>query len=237
MHPILAKFGVITIYSYGVMVAAGFGLASFFIYKRAEKFGLNKDKILDFLIIILVAGILGGRLLYVLLNFGYYAARPLEIPNLSKGGLVLYGGFMTALAAAAAFLKKERLNFWAVVDLVAPYLALGQAFGRIGCFFNGCCYGANGAPVQLYSSLALIGIFLALRFWQDARKFNGEIFLGYCMLYTVKRFVIEFIRADNPRIFICFTISQIISIFVFMLALGLFIKRRSLWKEKNTGSK
>lgn len=227
MHPILFELGPFTVYSYGAFVALGFVVFTLLAQRRALVINLDAGKILDLNILILVFGIIGARIMYVLLNIRYYAANPFELADLSKGGLVWYGGVFAAFLAASIYLKKNRMDFWDTADLIAPYLALGQTFGRIGCFFNGCCYGDNGVPVQLYSSAALLGIFLVLRFWQDSRKFKGEIFLGYCMLYSAKRFAIEFIRADNPRIFACFTVSQIISIFVFTLAFGLFIRLRN----------
>ncbi|MDP3804358.1 MAG: prolipoprotein diacylglyceryl transferase, partial [Candidatus Omnitrophota bacterium] len=144
MHPILLKLGPFTVYSYGVMVAIGFGIFTFLVYRRAAKFNIDQDKIIDLTILILVWGIIGARLLYVASNLSFYLANPVDIVNLSKGGLVWYGGFLAALFAGMVYLKNNRLNFWEITDLIAPYIALAQGFGRIGCFFNGCCYGKNG---------------------------------------------------------------------------------------------
>ena len=253
MHPVLAKFGPLTVYSYGAMVAFGFGLAALLIYKRAPRFGLDKDRMLDAAVIILIAGIIGARLLYVFLNINYYAAYPLELFNLSKGGLVWYGGFLTAFITLIWYAKRKRLNFWNVADLIAPYIALAQGFGRIGCFLNGCCYGIEvppnfplcvvfpgeriaRIPTELYSSLALFIIFLILLAWQERRRFAGEIFLGYLLLYSVKRFLIEFLRGDNPRFFYGLTLSQVISIAVFFTAAAILAKKVIEWKRKNSGS-
>lgn len=254
MHPVLFKLGPLNIYSYGVMVALGFTIAAAFLYRRAPVYNLNGNTVIDYTILILVSGVAGARLFYVLLNVGYYAANPLEIVNLSKGGLVWYGGFIGALAASAWFVRARKLDFWAVSDIVAPYLALAQALGRVGCFLNGCCYGAvaepgafavvfpqDGAlryPSQAYSAILLLAIFVILRLWQDRRRFIGEIFLGYCMLYAGKRFVIEFFRGDNPRIFASLTISQAISIVLFTAAAAVFISRSNRWKKEiSSGSK
>ncbi len=254
MHPILFKIGPLNIYSYGVMVALGFAIAAAFIYRRAPVYNLDGNMVVDYTIIILVSGVAGARLFYVLLNIGYYTANPFEIVNLSKGGLVWYGGFIGALAASAWFVRARKLDFWAVSDLVAPYLALAQALGRVGCFLNGCCYGKvapAGAwavafpqdgtlryPSQVYSAIGLLGIFVLLRLWQDRRRFTGEIFLGYCMLYAGKRFAIEFFRGDNPRIFASLTMSQAISIVIFTAAAAVFISRSNRWKKEiSSGSK
>jgi len=251
MHPILFKVGPFTIYSYGMMVAIGFAIAVFLICKRAPKFHIDKNKIIDLCIIMLVAGVVGARLLYVLLNLHYYLTEPIEILKLSKGGLVWYGGFSAALLALILYIWKNGLNFWVVTDLVAPYVALAQAFGRIGCLLNGCCYGKEAAsysmfavsrcgdpvpryPVQIYSAIALFLIFLILRTWQDRRQFDGEIFLGYCSLYAYKRFLMEFLRADNPKILFGLTLSQIISAIVLVAAVIVFIYKAVEWKKSRS---
>lgn len=254
MHPILLKLGPITVYSYGATVALGFGLAAFLIYERAEKFKLEKDKVIDLAILMLVSGVTSARIFYVFLNGAYYMAHPLEVFNLSKGGLVWYGAFLGALFALIAYIARNGLNFWTVADLIAPYVALAQGFGRVGCFLNGCCYGtttnvsyplaisypaetALRHPTQLYSAVLLFLIFLALRGWQDRKNFNGEIFLGYCVFYSAKRFAIEFLRGDNGRVVFGLTISQGISVFVFALAFLIFIYKGIEWQKKSSNLK
>jgi phosphatidylglycerol---prolipoprotein diacylglyceryl transferase len=237
MHPILLKLGPLNVYSYGVMVALGFALATAFVYMRAPTFGIDRDNVVDLMILMLVSGIVGARLFYILQNIGYYCENPYEIPNLSKGGLVWYGAFITGLGSAAAYIRIKKMDFWESLDLAAPYIALAQAVGRIGCFMNGCCYGtamADGTlhPTQLYSAASLIFIFVILRIWQDHRHFKSEIFLGYCVLYSSKRFLVEFMRGDNPRIFFGFTISQVISCIVFVISLGTLIAMAAAWKKK-----
>lgn len=237
MHPILLKIGPFTMYSYGLMVAIGFAVSVFLIYRRAAKFNISQDKVIDLAILILVWGIIGARLLYVLLNLSFYLTNPLDIIKLSNGGLVWYGGFAAALLAVIVYLKKNGLNFWDITDLFAPYIALGQSFGRIGCFLNGCCYGISGFPIQLIASASLFIIFLILLVMQDKRHFAGEVFLGYCILYSLKRFIIEFFRGDNPKILSVFTLSQVISVVIFAAALALFIYKASTWKTRHSNSK
>lgn len=248
MHSILFKIGAINIYSYGVMVSLGFGLGAFLIYRRSQDEGFDKNLMMDLVVLTLLAGLAGARLLYVLINIGYYMANPFEVFNLSKGGLVWYGGFLAGIACAVWYIKQKRLDFWAVSDFIIPYVALAQAIGRIGCFLNGCCYGKAvpsdytfGAafpgmmslchPTELYASLALILIFIALRLWQDLPHFKGGIFTGYCLLYSLKRFSIEFFRGDNPEIAYGLTLSQIISVFVFGAALIIFLYKGRQWKK------
>ena len=247
MHPILLKLGPLSVYSYGVMVAAGFSVVAFLVYRRAPKFGVDRDAMIDYLVLALASGVVGARILYVLLNFGYYRANPIEILNLSKGGLVWYGGFATTILASIWWTKRRGVDFWSVADLLAPYIALGQAFGRIGCYLNGCCYGIPAPdnfifgrthPTQIYSSILLFVIFVVLVRWQNVRRFKGEIFTGYCILYSCKRFFIEFLRGDNPVIFIGLTISQLISAVALVAVLCIFKIKVDEWKKKvSAGSK
>ena len=250
MHPIIAKIGPLYVYSYGLMVAIGFAIAMLLAYRHANEFGVDKDKIVDFGIAILLGGIFGARLLYVLTNLKYYISHPLEIINLTKGGLVWYGAFLFGILVGIIFVKRNKINFWKGADLLAPYIALAQAIGRIGCFLNGCCYGGEVPssfifsvvfpgesvfrhPTQIYSSFILLLLFIILRAWQKIRRFNGEVFLGYILLYSITRFGLEFLRGDNPRIFSIFTLSQLISIPVFTVCSAIFIYKFSRWKKSS----
>lgn len=254
MHQTLCTIGPVTIYSYGVMVAIGFIVATFFIYRSAPAFGFDKNKIIDINIIALVTGIIGARILYVVLNFSYYMHSPLEVLDLSRGGLVWYGGFLAACISILVYTRYAGYNFWSLIDLMMPYVALAQAFGRIGCFLNGCCYGIEASaayplkvlypgeyiprhPTQLYSAIALFTLFVILKAWQERRRFPGEIFLGYCMLYSAERFMMEFLRGDNPRIVMGLTISQGISMVVFAVSVVFFIYRKALWKKSILSSR
>ena len=248
MHPIIAKIGPLYIYSYGLMVALGFAAAILLTYTHSSEFGIDKDKIIDFGIVVLLAGILGARVLYILINLKYYIIHPLESINVTKGGLVWYGGFIFGILAGIFFAKKNNIDFWSGGDLFAPFIALAQGIGRIGCFLNGCCYGSEVPsnyifsvafpgesifrhPTQVYSSLSLLLLFVILRLWQKKRRFTGEIFLGYVMLYSLTRFCLEFIRGDNPKILSGLTMSQLISIPVFVICLAIFMYRLFQWKR------
>ena len=248
MHPIITKIGPLYVYSYGMMVAIGFAVATLLAYKHADDFGIDKERIIDLGIAMLVSGIIGARIVYVALNFQYYMRNLPEIVNLTKGGLVWYGAFILGMIAAAWFVKKNKINFWTAADLFAPYIALAQAFGRIGCLLNGCCYGSAAPsgfmlgvvfpgesvsryPTQIFSAIALLLIFVILRRWQRKRHCNGEIFLWYGLLYSMKRFGVEFFRGDYPKILYGLTISQLISAAVFIICLNLLIYRRLKWKN------
>lgn len=218
MHPIICKIGPFTIYSYGLMLSLAFGLASLLINRRAGKENISPGIILNFSFSVLLWGVIGARLFYAIKNISYYLKNPIEIIMLQRGGLSWFGGLFFAIIFSAVYLKKRKLPVYKIFDLCAPFVALAQAVGRIGCLLNGCCFGRTLIPIQLYSSLALIFIFVILRFLQDKPHKEGGIFFAYLLLYSIKRFFIEFWRSDNEIIFLGLTLFQIISAVVFCFA-------------------
>lgn len=232
MHPIICKIGPFTVYSYGFMLSLGFGLSLILLNLRAKKENINADIIVNFSFTALIWGIIGARIFYIIENIRYYIKNPLEIIMLQHGGLSWFGGLLFGVIFSVIYLKKRKLSVRKIFDLCVPFAALAQAVGRVGCLLNGCCFGKVSKfglyfdayksiliPIQLYSSLALILIFIILRFMQDRPHKEGEIFFTYLLLYCAKRFVIEFWRADNEIIFLNLTLFQIISIAVFFFAL------------------
>jgi len=235
MYPIIFQFGPIRIYSYGVAVACAFIVATFLSRKQAQRENIDPEKILNLSICLVVAGVLGARALYVLQNLNFYIHNPLEILMLHKGGLSFYGGFIVSVISALIFLNLQKLPILKTLSLVSPYLALAQAIGRVGCFLNGCCYGKPTSsllsvyfpgesiarhPVQIYSSLVLLLIFVTLRLFKAKKTKEadeGEVFFLYCLLYSVGRFFIEYMRADNSPIFAKLTLHQVISMVIFFI--------------------
>jgi phosphatidylglycerol:prolipoprotein diacylglycerol transferase len=137
----LLKFGVLTVYSYGAMLALAFIVGTVLAAFRAQRFGVDKNKIIDSIFYILVSSLLGARLMFVALNWSYYFRHLSEIFQIWEGGLVFYGGLILAFIVSAWFIKKNNLPLGKVLDILAPSVALGIAIGRIGCFLNGCCWG------------------------------------------------------------------------------------------------
>lgn len=229
MFPIICQIGPISIYSYGLAIALAFLVCIFLATREARMKNLDPDKIYDLAFFVLIGGIVGGRLLYVILNIGYFIKHPFEIVMIHHGGLAWFGAFGFATLVGIIFLKRNNLPVLKTMDLLAPYLALGQAIGRIGCFLNGCCYGrpaewgiyfpahqAKLIPTQFFSSLYLLIIFIILKFLQKKNFKIGQIFFTYLLLYSVARFLIEFLRADTPKIIIGLSVFQIICIFLFL---------------------
>src|SRR5262245_53907284 len=141
MFPILLHLGPLTIRTYGAMIALAFlaSLAAARVAAHARRIG--EAFLLDLVAILILCGLLGARLLYILLNLGYFRQHPLETIKVWEGGLVFYGGFMLAALAGMIFTRYRGYPIDDVADCLAPSLALGQGIGRWGCFFAGCCYG------------------------------------------------------------------------------------------------
>ncbi len=141
MFPVAARLGSFTIYSYGIFLAAAFFAAILWTAHRARRAGLPGFSFFELSIYGGFTCIVGSRLLYVLVNAPYFYSRPAEIFRLWDGGLILYGGFISFFIFAAVYLRAARLPFWKSLDMGAPAIPLAMAIGRLGCFFNGCCYG------------------------------------------------------------------------------------------------
>ncbi|MGP0630495.1 prolipoprotein diacylglyceryl transferase [Nitrospina sp. 32_T5] len=249
MHPILLEFGIVKIFTYGLLVATGFFVGIVLAARQGQKEGLDSGRILDLCFYLLIASILGGRLLYVIVEYRYFASNPLEMLKFWKGGLVYYGGLMAAVATAWYFMRKFDLPFWKTADVLAPSIAIGQAIGRWGCFFAGCCYGVRTDapwaitftnldslaplnvplhPTQIYLSLNALVIFFVLLWVQKKKRFDGQVLLTYGILYSIGRFIIEFYRGDDRGYAVpeMLSTSQFIGIFIFGLSLVLWAKRR-----------
>jgi len=257
MHPILIQLKFLPVYSYGALVALGFLISFLLVLKRAKEAQVSADFISDLFLVILVSSILGARLLYVAVNFSYFMQRPLEIVMIHHGGLILYGGVITAVVASYFFIAKKGYPFYTIADLFMPYLALGQAFGRIGCYLNGCCFGKvtdaccavvyppNSLPfndhiekgmvgfdaryslpvhpAQLYSALLDLGLFMVLLAVDRKKKWNGQTFWLYVILYPVIRIVMEVFRGDTPAVIAHMTLYQLISAALLVLGVAGYV--------------
>ena len=229
MYPILFKFGFIQIYSYGLMIALAFGVSTALLSRQARELGRPKDFFWYFSVWVLLGGIFGGRLLYIALNFEFFAQNPREIPALWHGGLIWYGALAGGLLSGMGYLRSKKAGVIKTLDLVVPFVALGQAIGRIGCFLNGCCYGRPAKwgiyfpahkdyliSVQLISSLNLLVIFILLRLLQEIKPKPGKVLAAYLIIASFERFMVEFIRNDSPRDFWGLTVFQLISAAIFI---------------------
>ncbi|MBI3252095.1 MAG: prolipoprotein diacylglyceryl transferase [Candidatus Omnitrophica bacterium] len=224
MHPILFRLGPFTIYSYGVCVALAMLAAFFYTRKNREA--------QDLLFLLFLSGLAGARLFFVAQHPGDYRLHPWRVFWIQEGGLVWYGGFLTAVAVGALAVRARKGSVLKWADYFSPILALGQGIGRVGCFLNGCCYGKlTGAgtryPTQLYemSLLFALAIFLLLGSFKKHR--DGQVFAAYLGGYGAIRFLVEFLRGDQ-ELFGMFTLPQWISLVLIFAAffLNRFSKRK-----------
>ncbi|MBF0203139.1 MAG: prolipoprotein diacylglyceryl transferase [Desulfamplus sp.] len=253
MHPVLFKFGSITLYTYGLFVALGFLAAVTFASQRAKRYGIVQDEMADLFFLILITSIIGARLLYVILNFNEFSSDPFSVFKIWNGGLVFYGGFIVALLSAFIFVKKKKLPLGKTADIIAPAIALGHAIGRIGCFFAGCCYGqqcdlpwavtfedpASLAPLhvalhptQLYEVVANFTLFFILLSVDKKKKIDGIIFWFYIFFYGLLRAFIETFRGDPRGDFILNSLSVSQGIGISMSIAGLCMIVRLLMLHK-----
>ena len=211
MHRVLFQVGGLTVYSYGVMLAVGFIVATLVARYRFKLQYKNPDIILDFVLAAVVGGIVGARLFYVIGNWSEFRGHLGKIFSINMSGLVFYGGLVlgVALVVAVGFWKK--VKFWSIMDLAGLCLPLGLAFGRVGCFLNGCCYGKPTTlpwgitfptvaplvarhPTQLYELVLDLGLFAFLWWKRDSFSRDGTAFWLFALGYGSIRFFMEFLR-------------------------------------------
>lgn len=253
MYPILLRLGSLTIYAYGFFVILGFAIGTVFAIWRAKKIGISIpfERLVDLFFYSVLSAIVGSRILYGLLHFDFYRKNPFKIFNLSEGGLVFYGGLLLALGISILYMKRHQMPVWRLADLVSPSLAIGLFFGRLGCFFAGCCYGRETSlpwaivfkdpnslaplnislhPVQIYEAGMGLVLFFFLIWKEKGKRFEGETFWLFILLYSIGRFFIEMVRGDPRGFFLGDLLSTSQGIGVFLVILSLFmlfyLKRR-----------
>ena len=250
MHPILFELGPITVYTYGVLLAAAFLVGVKVAAVRAGSRGIDPGRVLDLGIWIIVSAVVGAKLLLLITDFEYFRQNPGDIFSLARAGGVFYGGLIAAVAVAIWYVRRHRLPLLPMCDAAAPGIALGHAVGRLGCFFAGCCYGRPASvpwavtfsdpfaasyvgtpigvalhPTQLYEAATELAIMAALLLSEKRwRPFPGRTFWLYGALYGVSRFVIEFYRGDERGTLLGLPTSQSISIGLVLLSAVMLIR-------------
>lgn len=233
----LLHIGPITIYSYGLMMALGMIAAVWLGMRRCPARGLNKDEIFNMGFVGIVAGVIGAKLTYYIVELPAIIADPSMLLDVTSG-FVVYGGIIAGVLIPAIYAKAKNLPFLKYLDVAAPSIALAQGFGRIGCYLAGCCYGCatdswigvvfpagslapagvSLIPTQLISAIGDFAIagFLLLYARKDKERPTGTVMGWYMVLYSVGRFIIEIFRND-PRGTVWFlSTSQFISLFIFL---------------------
>src|SRR5215831_19475042 len=249
MYPRLFELGPITVYTYGLLLAAAYLLGLQLARVRAAKRGLDANRILDLGIYIIISALIGAKLLLLVTDWSSFKADPRELLTLARSGGVFYGGLILAVIVALWYIVRAGLPLWTTCDVFAPGIALGHVIGRFGCLFAGCCYGkpttkpwgitftdpfaaANVGtplgvalhPTQLYEAGAELLILIVLLVTErKGRPFAGRTFWLYMLLYAVSRFIIEFYRGDDRGTVGIFSTSQFISILLAPLAIAMLV--------------
>jgi phosphatidylglycerol:prolipoprotein diacylglycerol transferase len=222
MFPVLVRIGPLTIHTYGFFMAVGVAAALWFIYAQAKKLGYNTNRLMDASFWIIVISLLGAKLILFFSHFSYYLENPAELLSLARSGGVFQGGLTFGLIFAIIYFRKKKIPFWPTADIVAPAIALGHGFGRLGCFSASCCYGRESSwpwavifksqyaheltgiplytplhPVQLYESILNFLNFFVLLMILKRKKFVGQVFSFYIINYSIIRFFTEYFRGDH----------------------------------------
>ena len=222
MHPVAFQIGNFTIYWYGILAAAGF-LAGFWVAgRRAVRESVRSEDVVDLAPWLLAGTLIGARAWYVFYYWNAeFAGKPLwEIFMLRRSGLVFYGGLIGASLATILYTRLRKLPLWKIADILAPSIALGHAFGRVGCLMTGCCYGhATQAPwaihfptdhwsrgeavhpTQIYESILNLALFGGLSWLYPRKKFDGQIFGIYLVAYATLRAFVELFRGDYATLY------------------------------------
>ena len=225
---------------------------------RARRENIPGEHIADVTLWLMVGAILGARIVYVTTYWQEeFAGRPFwDVFAIWQGGLVYYGGFIGAMVAGVVYIRWKKLPVWKTADVLAPSIALGSVFGRVGCLLNGCCYGRptdvpwaiNVPPIQtahdlsgtplnvplqpteIYSALFNLALYLFLAWLFRRKKFDGQIFATYLMGYAIFRGIVEYFRGDytNLHYHLGLSPAQWIGVPMFLagLALAAILSRR-----------
>ncbi len=236
MNPVCFTIGSRPIYWYGVMVAASFLITvvhwSWLARREGRPEGFGSE--LGFWI--MLSGILGARVAYIVANLDYFMTTPWEMVRIDKGGLIWYGGFLGASLALIIFARRNKEPLMKLADFTISGVPLGHAIGRIGCFLNGCCYGTptHGSwavytadawryPVQLYEAVFNLLVYGILLWIYRRNRINGRILAAYLLLYPVGRFFLEFLRGDERIHWLGFNVAQEISLVLFVTGILLWL--------------
>src|SRR5579862_2604715 len=239
--------GPITVYTYGVLLAAAYLLGLKLAMVRAEKRGLDGARILDLGIYIIISALIGAKLLLLVTDFQTFRTDPHELLTLARSGGVFYGGLILAVVVSLWYIRRVKLPLWTTCDVFAPGIALGHVVGRFGCLFAGCCFGKQVAephwwtvtftdpfalqnvgtplgvplyPTQIFEAAAeFLILMLLLATERRGRPFPGRTFWLYMLLYAISRFIIEFFRGDDRGAVGVLSTSQFISVLLAPLAI------------------
>ena len=269
MDPVAFKIGSLAIHWYGVFMALGMGLGMWTASLRGRRDGLTVDRVSDLFFWIIVCGLVGAKLLYVIDEWNP-KTQSLGSVLFSRSGLVFQGALIGSAVAVLFYTRRHGMPLWSTLDALAPSIALGYFFGRLGCFSSGCCHGSecgfdhwhsvsgglfpggevvsghgfpwialvfkegglgslHGVPLyptQLMEALGGLVMYLGLAWLHKNRRFPGQVFVAYVIVYSVLRFGIEFLRGDDIPRFLNDRVTQGQVISMVLVAGGIWFWRR-----------
>jgi phosphatidylglycerol:prolipoprotein diacylglycerol transferase len=242
--------GPTTLHTYGFLLAIAFLVGIYVVSSQAKKAGLDSVRLTDMAVWLLIAGLVGAKLLLVVVDWSFYSRNPRELWSIFQAGGVFYGGLLGGLLVAGWYVWHYKLPGWATADVMAPGVVVGQAIGRLGCFSAGCCFGKPASvpwavtftdvyaarqvgtpmdtalhPTQLYESLACLLILFFLLWLAPRKTFQGQVVLAYTVLYSCFRFAVEYVRGDLDRGSVfggLLSTSQLIAILLVLAAIAVF---------------
>ncbi len=247
IDPVAIQIGPLFIHWYGIIMTTAFILGTALAYRHAKESGIDPEHVLNLLILIIPASIIGARLYYVLFSWENYSSNLLDIFAIWHGGLAIHGGLLGGFLAGYLYVKKYGLDFWKMGDIFAPSIILGQALGRWGNFFNQEAFGGPVSkeyisrfpefiqeqmlifgqyyhPTFLYESIWNLLVFAFLMFHRRRKHFSGQIMLFYLGLYSTGRFFIEGMRMDSLMLG-PIRVAQLVSIILIILAVIVYFVR------------
>jgi len=242
LFPVIHIFGI-NIYPYGMMIGIGLVTAVLLFIKRCKNRGYDEDSAFNIAVLCCISGIIGAKVLFLIIELPQVLRDPMAVLKDFGNGFVIYGGIIFGILAAYIFARFKKWSFLNIFDTAVPLISLAQGFGRIGCFFAGCCYGRETdsfigmefnnspfaphnvhiIPTQLISSIGNFIIFGILLWFDNKKKTrNGQTGALYLVLYSIGRFIIEIFR-DDPRgtVFNVLSSSQFICIFMFLAGVAM----------------
>jgi phosphatidylglycerol---prolipoprotein diacylglyceryl transferase len=256
MLPKLFHIGGFFIPAYGLMVTVGVFLALLLAKRLALRAGMNGDQVFDMGVSIVIAGLIGSKALLIVTDRTFLDSWESAWYLLRSGG-VFYGGIVFGVAAALYYFRKYKLPVWKTADIFGVGVPLAHSFGRLGCFAAGCCWGKECSlpwavtftnpdahqitgvplnvplqPTQLYEALFLAALFGFIYWRYSKKRFDGQVFLTYVILYATFRFCIEFLRGDPRGTFLgTFSTSQAIAVGLFATAaIAYAIRNKAIYR-------
>jgi phosphatidylglycerol:prolipoprotein diacylglycerol transferase len=234
------EIGSLQIRWYGLIMATAILISYLLARKNSWKFGISKKDVDDYSFWLVIVGLLGARIYFIIFTWDFYVQHLEEIYKIWHGGLAIYGAIISGIVFTHFYVKRKAYSFFQLFDLVALSLPLGQAIGRFGNFFNQEAYGtvtdlpwkmyieANDSfhhPAFLYEAIFDLLIFFVLYRFLGKVK-SGTLGLWYLLLYSFVRFFIEGIRLDS-FVISGFRVDQVVAFLVFIISGGLILRMRA----------